>query len=68
VRQQDFCLAVEEHELGVHALAVPLRDLQGRTVAALNVVLPGGCENPARTCAQWLPVLQQAARELRPLL
>jgi IclR family transcriptional regulator, pca regulon regulatory protein len=68
VRQQDYCLAIEEHELGVHALAVPLRDLQGRTVAALNVVLPGGCDSPARTCDQWLPVLQQAARELRPLL
>ena len=68
VRQQDFCLAVQEHELGVHALAVPLRDLQGRTVASLNVVLPGGCEDRQRTCGQWLPVLQQAARELRPLL
>ncbi len=31
----------EEHELGVQALAVPLRDMQGRTVAALNVVLSG---------------------------
>ena len=29
VRRDDFCLAVEEHELGVHALAVPLRNLQG---------------------------------------
>lgn len=28
----------EEHELGVHALAVPLRNTQGVTVAALNVV------------------------------
>ncbi len=68
VRQQDYCLAVEEHELGVHALAVPLRDLQGHTVASINVVLPGACDDPQRTCAQWLPVLQQAARELRPLL
>ena len=26
-------------------------------------MLPGGCDSPARTCDQWLPVLQQAARE-----
>jgi IclR family pca regulon transcriptional regulator len=68
VRTQDYCLAVEEHELGVHALAVPLRDMQGQTRAALNVVLPGPCADPPATCALWLPVLQQAARELRPLL
>lgn len=68
VRSSDYCLAIEEHELGVHALAVPLRNLQGQTLAALNVVLPGACTDGQRTCAAWLPVLQQAARELRPLL
>ena len=68
VRSADFCLAVEEHELGVHALAVPLRNMQGRTVAALNVVA-----SPQRLSAQLmqrdlLPLLLDAARELRPLL
>jgi len=68
LRSDDYCLASEQHELGIHALAVPLRNLQGDTLAALNVVLPGACPDVARTCAQWLPPLQQAARELRPLL
>ena len=68
VRADDYCLAIEEHEIGVHALAVALRNHQGAAVAALNVVLPGPCEDPVRTRRQWLPVLQQAARELRPLL
>ncbi len=68
VRLDDFCLASEEHELGVHALAVPLRNMQGRTVAALNVVA-----SPDRLQAQalktdLLPLLLDAARELRPLL
>ena len=36
VRRQDMALASEEHELGVHALAVPLRNMNGQTVAALN--------------------------------
>ncbi|WP_397409645.1 IclR family transcriptional regulator C-terminal domain-containing protein [Polaromonas sp.] len=68
VRTDDCCLAVEEHELGVHALAVPLRNMQGRTVAALNVVA-----SPQRLSAQQmqrdlLPLLFDAARELRPLM
>ncbi|MES2241753.1 MAG: IclR family transcriptional regulator C-terminal domain-containing protein [Pseudomonadota bacterium] len=68
VRTDDWCLAVEEHELGVHALAVPLRNMQGRTVAALNVVA-----SPQRLSAQQmqrdlLPLLFDAARELRPLM
>jgi IclR family pca regulon transcriptional regulator len=68
VRREGFCLAVEEHELGVHALAVPLRDAQGRALAALNTILPGGCADPAPVLRRWLPVLQQAAGELRPVL
>ena len=67
-RADDHCLASEEHELGVHAVAVPLRDMQGQALAALNVVLQGACVDRARTLAQWLPHLQLAARELRPLL
>lgn len=68
VRVDDCCLAAEEHELGVHALAVPLRNMQGRTVAALNVVA-----SPQRLSAQamqrdLLPLLFDAARELRPLM
>jgi len=67
-RSDDFCLAAEEHELGVHALAVPLRNMQGKTVAALNVVA-----SPQRLSAQamqrdLLPLLLDAARELRPLM
>lgn len=68
VRQQDWCIALEEHELGVQAAAVPLRDMAGRTVAALNVVT-----SPRRMAAEVLareivPLLQDAARDLRPLL
>ncbi|MEO7886221.1 MAG: IclR family transcriptional regulator C-terminal domain-containing protein [Polaromonas sp.] len=67
-RIDDYCMASEEHELGVHALAVPLRDMQGRTVAALNVV-----SSPQRLRAdlmqkELLPLLLEAARELRSLL
>jgi IclR family transcriptional regulator, pca regulon regulatory protein len=68
VRRDDCCLASEEHEPGVHALAVPLRNMQGETVAALNVV-----GSPAQQSAQvlrqsMLPLLEEAARALRPLI
>jgi IclR family transcriptional regulator, pca regulon regulatory protein len=68
VRQADFCLASEAHELGVHALAVPLRNLQGVTVAALNVVAAQSRLSTAAMQRDLLPLLQEAARELRPLL
>ena len=67
-RRDDYCIASEEHELGVHALAVPLRDLQGHTVAALNVVTSPQRLVAARLQRDLLPLLQDAARELRPLL
>ena len=68
VRADDFCLAVEEHELGVHALAVPLRNMQGKTVASLNVVASPQRLAAASMQQDLLPLLLDAARELRPLL
>ena len=68
VRAQDYGVACEEHELGVQALAVPLRDMGGRAVAALNLVTSPQRMEPATMVAQLLPLLQEAARELRPLL
>ncbi len=67
-RAQDHCLASEEHELGVHALAVPLRNQQGHTVAALNVVSTRQRLSPDAVAQYWLPLLHDAARELRPVI
>ncbi|RZL66426.1 MAG: IclR family transcriptional regulator [Variovorax sp.] len=68
VRRADWCFAAEEHELGVQALAVPLRDMRGRTVAALNVVLSGGAHTAESAERTLLPLLFEAAREVRALL
>jgi IclR family transcriptional regulator, pca regulon regulatory protein len=68
VRMQDYCIATEEHEIGVQALAVPLRNMQGKTVAALNVVLAGGLRSDAALERELLPLLQGAAHEVRSLL
>jgi IclR family pca regulon transcriptional regulator len=68
VRTDDWCMAHEEHEIGVHALAVPVRNMQGRTVAAMNVVTSPQRLAPAVAQRELLPALLEAARELRPLL
>ncbi len=68
VARQDWCAASEEHELGVLAVAVPLRDGAGATVAALNVVLQPGRLGRGQLEDDMLPRLRTAARELRPLL
>ncbi|GAB3188267.1 IclR family transcriptional regulator domain-containing protein [Hydrogenophaga aquatica] len=68
VRQADHCIASEEHELGVFAVAVPLRNLDGKTVAALNAVVPHSRLHSGAVQRELLPLLQDAARELRPLL
>jgi IclR family pca regulon transcriptional regulator len=68
IRQSDFCIASEEHELGVHALAVPLRNSKGLTVAALNAVASHNRISAAAMQRDLLPLLFEAARELSPLL
>lgn len=68
VRTQDHALSRDAHELGIHALAVPLRNMLGRTLAALNVVGTPEQLSDAAVERKWLPLLLDAARELRPLL
>lgn len=68
VRRDDHCLSSEEHELGVHALAVPLRDMRGRTVAALNVVASTARLSAEAMRRDMLPLLWETARELRQML
>jgi IclR family pca regulon transcriptional regulator len=67
-RKNDFCCASEEHELGVHAIAVPLRNAQGSTVAALNVVVSSGHLSAEALQRDLLGPLMDAARELRAVL
>lgn len=68
IRELDYAIAREEHELGVHALAVPVRNMAGSTVAALNVVTQPSRLEPQVLQRELLPLLQEAARELRALI
>ena len=68
VAKQDYCVADQEHELGVDALAVPLRNARGDTVAALNLVRSGAGSTSVDLAARWLPLLQHTAQSLRTLI
>ena len=68
IAKQDYSLATQEHELGVEALAVPLRNARGDTVAALNLVRSGAGPTAPNLASRWLPLLQQTAQALRPLI
>lgn len=68
VRRQDHAVAHEGHELGVHAVAVPVRDLSGRTRAALNIVCSPDRLGEASAPADLLEPMRAAASALQPML
>lgn len=68
IRRDDYAVANQQHELGVHALAVPVRNMAGSTVAALNVVTQPSRLEPQALLRELLPLLQDAAREVRQLI
>lgn len=68
IKTADYAVVSQEHELGVHALAVPVRDMVGKTLAALNVVTQPARSEPEVLRRDLLPLLQEAARDLRALL
>jgi IclR family pca regulon transcriptional regulator len=67
-RRLDYSLVVQEHELGVQALAVPLRNSQGQLLGALNVVSAPHRWSGNEFLTAMLPILQDAAQELRAVV
>jgi IclR family pca regulon transcriptional regulator len=68
VREADHCVASEEHELGVHAVAVPVRRGDGAVVAAVNLVVQPSRLHEAVLARELLPAMRAAAGSVRPLL
>lgn len=68
IKEQDWCYSTEEHELGVHALAVPIYGPKGNVVAALNIVSPTMRTTKEYLIQQILPLLQETARDLRNII
>lgn len=68
IKEQDWCYSCEEHELGVHALAVPIYQQRSKVIAALNIVSPTTRTTKEYLIQHILPLLQETARELRNIL
>lgn len=66
--RNDFSINDQELDLGLRALAVPVRDHRGRVIAALNA----GGENTRLSntllVGQFLPLMQEAAEEIGQLI
>jgi IclR family pca regulon transcriptional regulator len=68
VAEQQYALVDGELEPGLRSIAVPIRNSQGRTVAAMNVGVHISTATPEEMIKRYLPVLQANAEMLSRLL
>lgn len=64
IRRNDYAIVDQELELGLRSIAVPVRNLAGRVVAAMNIGTQASRISLAELERRLLPELQSAAREL----
>ncbi|MFD7705403.1 IclR family transcriptional regulator C-terminal domain-containing protein [Streptomyces caelestis] len=64
VAREEHALVEQELEAGLRSLAVPVRDREGRAVAAVNIALHAGPEPPERTRETLLPALRACAARI----
>lgn len=68
IKEQGYCISSEEYELGVTAIAVPVVNHNGDMVAGLNAVAPTSKVNEEYLLNTILPLLREAANELKALI
>lgn len=64
VRSNGYATTVDQLDYGITALAVPIRDPSGTTIAALNTSGYTGMVTPDQLVAERLPALQEAASHI----
>ncbi|WP_328703018.1 IclR family transcriptional regulator domain-containing protein [Arenibaculum pallidiluteum] len=67
-RSRGYALVDQELEVGLRSIAVPLRNASGAVSAAINVSTQAGRVGIDEMLERYLPVLRDAAEEIRPLL
>lgn len=67
-RSRGFCVVDQELEPELRSIAIPVQNAPGRVIAALNVSAQASHTKKKQMVDQFLPVLRDAAREMRPLL
>lgn len=68
VRGQGFATIDQEVEIGLRSIALPLRNIRGKTIAALNVGLAVTAEPLSDMVARYLPALKAVQSELSDML
>jgi len=68
VRRDGFAVVDQELEIGARAIAVPVLDKTGRTVAAMNVGVPDARVPFEELERRYLRILKEAAEEVRRTL
>ncbi|MBE0631677.1 MAG: hypothetical protein IH603_19140 [Burkholderia vietnamiensis] len=68
IRKVGYMLSEQQLEPGMRGVSVSLRDHEGSVVAALSVSMPIGRESANTALARVLPVLQETAGLLRPVV
>ncbi len=68
VARDGFCVVDQELEVDLRSLAVPVRNGSGRVVAALNISSQAGRTSREALIERFLPVLRNAAADMRSLL
>ena len=68
VRTQGFATINQEVEIGLRSIALPLRNIRGKTIAALNVGLAVTAEPLSDMVARYLPALKAVQSELSDML
>jgi len=63
-RQEGYATTVDQLDYGITALAVPIRDTDGSTIAALNTSGYTGMVTPQQLVEERLPALRQAASHI----
>lgn len=64
VRHEGYATTVDQLDYGITALAVPIRDVEGRTIAALNSSGYTGLVTPEELVRDRLPALREAASHI----
>jgi IclR family transcriptional regulator, pca regulon regulatory protein len=68
IRKQEFCLSDQQMELDLRTIAVPLRNNAGQVVAAMHASTQASRTTKQQMIQKFLPVLREAATEIRALL
>lgn len=67
-RSQGWCISEQQLEMNYRGIAVPLYDHNDALVGAMSVTMPMNAETSEAAVKRVLPVLQDTARTMRPML